>query len=78
MLDLALTLPSQIFLSAFPKTCAFAACKDGRVAAAMFFEGFDSLEGVVFDSACKHCWKDGGLKNNDSSSSSESTDASLA
>ena len=44
------------------------------------FEGFDSLDGVLYDAACKHCWKQGVLEadNADGSSASESTDDSLA
>ena len=44
------------------------------------YEGFDSLEGVMYDAACKHCWKQGVLEadNADGSSASESTDDSLA
>ena len=26
------------------------------------FEGFDSLDGVLYDAACKHCWKQGVLE----------------
>ena len=40
------------------------------------FEAFDDLEGVVYDAACKHCWKDGVVAES-SSSSSESTDDDL-
>ena len=42
------------------------------------FEGFDSLDGLQYDSACKHCWP-GGIQQDDgaASDSSVSTDASL-
>ena len=46
-------------------------------------EGLDCLEGVQYDAACKHCWPRGqkpGVESDadDSSSSSDSTDGSLA
>ena len=39
------------------------------------FEGYNDLQGVHFDYACRHCWSGGNI---DESGSSDSTDASLA
>ena len=39
------------------------------------FEGFDDLNNVEFDAACKHCWRDSAVVDN-GSSSAESTDES--
>ena len=42
------------------------------------FEGHDTLQGIQYDAACKHCWKKCLTLDSDSSDSSDSTDVSCA